>query len=291
MSFSDRHGYSKKDPEALRTSLPARVRTRLWNVTRRHYFESPQGMRPSDLGRWDHGVKLLVRKCWDELLGRPRHELDDEMWGPNPHEALEQYFNSCEWHECYGAIEFFAQADSHDGRAVSYMKDCDSVLASEGCPYRFQMEGRCVTPIVDPGQADEVGRALGLPVSSVTDHLRRALKEIAVARSDPAMYRNAIREAVHAVEAAAKHLLGNPKATLGDAIDPLTSKLGAAPALMQALKKLYGWTSGEPGVRHSQVEGSPGSAGAEEAAFMLVTASAAVTYLYARAKAKSISPA
>ena len=87
-------------------------------------------------------------------------------------------------------------------------------------------------------------------------------------------YANAVKEAISALEALAQHLLGNEKATLGEAI----KKLDKVPlALQEGIRKIYGYTSNEGGIRHGN-SASTHTVDFTEAKFIIVVASALVNF-------------
>jgi hypothetical protein len=74
---------------------------------------------------------------------------------------------------------------------------------------------------------------------------------------------------------------------MSDALKALESKWRIHPALMEALSRLYGYTSAEPGIRHPVLEGPNASVDEADALFMFGACSAFVTYLVEKARAKS----
>jgi hypothetical protein len=64
-------------------------------------------------------------------------------------------------------------------------------------------------------------------------------------------WRGGIRESVHSVESAAKKLTGKPNATLSDALVLMSKTSPIHPALKDAMKKLYAYSSDEDGMRCS----------------------------------------
>jgi hypothetical protein len=75
----------------------------------------------------------------------------------------------------------------------------------------------------------------------------------------------------------AEIILDKPKATLGK----LADQLNIHPAFKEAIKKLYGWTSDEGGMRHGD-HGEELKSAEEEARYMLVQCSALVNYVIAK---------
>lgn len=91
--------------------------------------------------------------------------------------------------------------------------------------------------------------------------------------------RGAIREAIHAVESAAKRVSGRENAILSDALNALEKEKGLHPALKEAFKKLYGYTSDEKGIRHALLDEVNKDVGIDEALFMFSACAAFVSYL------------
>jgi hypothetical protein len=76
-------------------------------------------------------------------------------------------------------------------------------------------------------------------------------------------------------------MTGMAGATLGPAIKALEPKLSMHKDLKEAFHKLYGFTSDAHGIRHALLD-EP-DLGVEDALFMLVSCSAFVNYLTAKA--------
>ena len=90
-------------------------------------------------------------------------------------------------------------------------------------------------------------------------------------------YRNSIKESISAVEAAAKNITQNNKATLDDALIIIEKDGKLHGALKKSFSALYGYTSDANGIRHSLLEES--SLKKSDARFMLISCSAFVNYL------------
>jgi hypothetical protein len=102
-------------------------------------------------------------------------------------------------------------------------------------------------------QCRERGEALGLNGSHFARaHIIDALGKLG--QRPQADLRNAIKEAVSAVESAARVVTGIEKATLDDALKVLERTGRVHPTLKAAWSKLYGYTSDEHGVRHAMTE-------------------------------------
>lgn len=63
-------------------------------------------------------------------------------------------------------------------------------------------------------------------------------------------YSNAAKDAVGAVEQLARLVVGEPAATLGDAIKALRGSGRVEPPLLKGIEEIWGWASDTPSVRH-----------------------------------------
>jgi hypothetical protein len=133
-------------------------------------------------------------------------------------------------------------------------------------------------------EVDEVDKALQTPISGVKTHLKTALSPLS--SRDKPDYRNSVKESICSVEALARAVADEPKATLGKLIKTLEAHDGIHPALKKAFSALYGYTSDEGGIRHSLLEES--SISKAEATFMLISCSAFVNYVLAKCAEQGI---
>ena len=183
---------------------------------------------------------------------------------------LRQHFFSCKWYEVYDFIEF----------TLNYFEDTDlseavnKILERELSGYRF-VSG-IFTDITNPQEVEMLEIVLGdndFPM--VKAHLQRAL-ELLSDRDHPD-YRNSIKESISAVEALARVVSGNEKATLGDALKIIEQQGKLHPALKDAFSKLYGYTSDKDGIRHAMLEES--NLSIADAKFFLLSCTSFINYL------------
>ena len=122
-------------------------------------------------------------------------------------------------------------------------------------------------------QAIKTLRASGMEGAST--HLRQAAKHIHAQQ-----YGDSIADSIHAVESVACVINQRANATLGQALDSLEkAKLLKHPALKEAFKKLYGYTSNEPGIRHALLDKDSSDVGLHEAMFMFGACASFAAYL------------
>jgi hypothetical protein len=159
------------------------------------------------------------------------------------------------------------------------MEFSNSVLEQELSAYRFV--GGKITQITSEEEISEIEEALEVsePLKAVNTHLRRALDLLADRKSPD--YRNSVKESMSAVEAICNQITKKEKATLGQALKEIETKISLHPALKSAFGSLYGYTSDAEGIRHALLD-EP-NLSFEDAKFMLVSCSAFINYLIIKA--------
>ncbi|MDE2663003.1 MAG: hypothetical protein OXI39_08365 [Gemmatimonadota bacterium] len=143
-------------------------------------------------------------------------------------------------------------------------------------------------PTILPTATPEEGEALQTALAQLSEagfsgareHLRKAGELI-----NGGDWRGSIRESIHAVESVARRLDPGGAKTLGPAIDRLKREHGIHPALVEACKKLYGYTSDEDGIRHAALE-DDAPVDQAEAVFLLGACASFVSYLVQKQPSK-----
>ena len=162
-----------------------------------------------------------------------------------------------------------------------YSKDLvlivNEVLEKEYVGYRF-VDGRIV-PITDENEIKSIEEACESKFEGPRVHIKKAVGFIA--NREHKDYKNCIKESISAVESICSIIVEDENATLGKALKQLKDKgLTIHPALEKSFLSLYGYTSDEGGIRHS--EGMfESDVSFEDAKYMLVSCSAFVNYLIA----------
>ena len=153
----------------------------------------------------------------------------------------------------------------------------NGVFQREYVGYRF-LNGQIV-PITDENELSSIEDACKNPIDGCRKQIQKAVAFLAD-RQNPD-YKNCIKESISAVESICQVIVGDEKATLGDALKKLEDAgVQIHPAMKQAFQKLYGYTSDQGGIRHA--EGMfESNVTFEEAKFMLVSCSTFINYLIA----------
>lgn len=210
-------------------------------------------------------------QIWAEFFKRPKDSL--EQYDVRNREIIKNLIFKAKFYVMYDFIEYLSTYDN------SLKGKFNSVLELERSAFRFV--GGSLTRISDESEVAAVAAAM-----QVSDQFSGARSHILAAvtlfghRGSPD-YRNVIREAISAVESAAKVVSQNEKADLAGAIKAIEKTHGMHPAFKDAITKLYGWTSDEKGIRHALLEASA-AVDEADAHFMLVACAAFVNYLVSK---------
>ena len=269
-SFSERMGLKPVRVDSQTEGIAQELRNRLWSVLYNSYFWDRDFPEYGDL-------QPLADLLWDVLFKQPVDTLPETGWKFTQY--MRDHYFSCEWNEVFDLIEAVLTISPRSGTKAEITASCNNVLNDELSGYR--LINNQIVPIDSKEEIGAIEEALGSASKPVTQHLARAL-ELFSDRKNPD-YRNSIKESISAVEALCRQIADRPNATLGEAVS-IISKSGAVsfhPAFADALKKLYGWTNDEDGIRHSLMEES--SLSQEDARFMLVICSAITNCLTVKA--------
>jgi hypothetical protein len=220
-----------------------------------------------------------IRLLWHEFFKQPIDRIPFQS-AQSIKESIREWFYKAQWHEVYDLIEFVAQRIRPlDDR--NFRKSCNYILERELSGYRFI--GEHIAPITDKIEMKEINQSLETTVDrmfkGVRTHLESALDKLSDKKNPD--YRNSIKESISAVESVCVVITGNKKATLGDALKVIRDTAGLHPALEKGFSAIYGYTSDADGIRHAMIEES--QCNFDDAKYMLVSCSAFVNYLIAKA--------
>lgn len=153
--------------------------------------------------------------------------------------------------------------------------EVNNLFEKEYVGYRFV--GEQIVAITDTEEIKAIEETLGSRFQGCKAHISKALSLIS--NRDNPDYKNSIKESISAVESVCQIITGDKKATLGEAIKLLEKNgIKIHPALQEAFKKIYGYTSDEGGIRHA--EGMfESNVTFDDAKYMLVSCCAFVNYL------------
>lgn len=266
-SFSQRKGL-KVTPDVVQIDgMTDELRRSLWNALDIALWSTSDFLygryRPPEMA-------VFARALWFGYFKEPMDTIPD-----NASEALahiRRYFFDSKWFEVYDLLEFIVSHYEQARPRLQY--ELNRVLERELAGYRFV--GSNLTDITSREELEMLEHALtDTRFSGVAAHLQRAL-ELYADRDNPD-YRNSIKESISAVEAMARVVSGNQKATLADALKSLEKRSALHPALKDGFLKLYGYTSDEGGIRHAMLD-EP-TLGAADARYFLLSCTSFSNYL------------
>ncbi|MCY3945168.1 MAG: hypothetical protein OXF44_02645 [Anaerolineaceae bacterium] len=275
-NFSQRMGLRPVRTELQKYGMDEALRTRLWNALHNSYFWE------RDFPEYDN-LWPVAKHLWDALLRRPVDTLPETGW--DFIRAIRAHYFSCEWDEVYDLIEEVLKTPPRAGTIEEFTTACNRVLSDESSYYRL-INNR-ITPVFS-----EEGRgAIEDAIKDSPDPVRQQLTQALVVLSDrnSSNYRNSIKDSINAVETLCRQITGKSNVTLGDAVNLITrsGQVSFHPAFAEALKRLYGWTSDEGGIRHGLMDES--NLSQEDARFMLVCCSEFINYLTEKADKAGIN--
>jgi hypothetical protein len=173
-----------------------------------------------------------------------------------------------------------AQYSESARKATTLTRRLNHVLERELSGYRFI--NNVLTPVANSVKVEAIENAISNLESEGMDaaqtHIAAALAFLG--QKPTPDYRNSIKESISAVEALVNRIAGTEGNGVAVAIERISAKAPIHGALKSALKKLYGYTSDENGIRHSLMDES--GIGYDEAVFMLVACSAFVSFLISK---------
>lgn len=249
-SFSERKGLSPQRESVQIDGITDELRNSLWNTLHlavwksEDFMHSQYGNIPKIDGFSAHLWNRYFKKPIDERPTYARNNRSDRIL-----KIIRDYFFAAKWHEVYDFMEFVIEALMQEKPRLA---ECvNHVLTIEMSAYRF-VDGKLVD-ITNEQERNMLEEALAdTRFAAVAAHLDRALSLLAD-RKQPD-YRNSIKESISAVEAMARLVSGNEKATLGEALRELEKSRKLHAALKDGFSKLYGYTNDEHGIRHAMLE-------------------------------------
>ncbi|WP_244097154.1 AbiJ-NTD4 domain-containing protein [Burkholderia ambifaria] len=263
LRFSQRLGITPL-PETLKPeAMPDSLRNLLWNQ-----FLAWQQHQPED---------QLLHRIYTGFWKKPSDTIPvlhtyggrscSDAWA-----AVRAHFFQVQWHGVYDFLEFLIGL-GYPGQRLG--ESIDVVLAQELAAYR--VINQQIVGVTTPQEIEAVQDALALndAFAPVSAHLSTAIAHFSN-RQNPD-YRNSIKESISAVEAAARVVCGDDKATLGAALGILGKQGRLHSALKSAYSSLYGYTNDADGIRHALMD-EPNLT-ADDAKYFLITCTAFVNYL------------
>jgi len=284
MTFSDRLGLTQRKSAFQADDIDDDLRNGLWEACSEYYLK--------DFGDVFSNGKTVGPILKDIFVNLWKLSSDNiGLTSGQTFQKIRQAFFRMEWFEVYNFIEFLSGCATRNFRVGTNINFFDPseydarfrarvnfFLEREKSAYRFAQH--VLVPISSELEVSSIEDAMTLSdkFSGARVHIRQAVSLFGQ-KPNPD-YRNAVKEAMSAVESTVRLLTGDKKATLGDALKTLDRIRPLHPAFKQAMDKLYGYTSDEGGVRHSLIDLS--RVDEADAKFMIVACSAFVNFCVQR---------
>lgn len=282
--FSKRNSLDAEPCKVQERTVDKALRTRLWNIISRYYWERADSDMFVCAGFATTSVNPiydLAKQIQEYYFNLPLDDMGNN-WEAYYAKLRERFFG-CVWYKIYDFLEFLISTNFIDIQMgiyynknfTSFSKEINEALEFEGSAYR--LVGKIFTKISDPVEVEAVNKAISQnPYENARIHIRNAEKLLSD-RVQPD-YRNSIKESISAVEAVCKDITGDEKGTLGGAIKKLEDHgIYMHEAFKSSINKMYGYTSDASGIRHCLMDGAaPDFA---DAKYMLVCCSAFCNFM------------
>jgi len=281
MKFSERYGYKPVRNAIQFESIDEELRNGIWNLLLTHYWDKMEWEYMhgySQSSKETIALNHLIQEIWIDYFKLPVDKINSDWTKLKMY--LRNYFFTGRWHYIYYFIEFISNNCPQTNRISNkeFITACNHILEKEISAYRFV--GKEITPITNEQEIQSIETAIDKGEQLVSKHLQKSL-ELLSDRSIPD-YPNSIKESISAVERLTAHVTNNEKGTLGQLLKQLESHCEPHPALIDAFKSLYGYTSDESGIRHAFTNDK--TIDFEDAKFMLVACSAFINYIEGKLK-------
>lgn len=270
-NFAERYGYTEIKTIQYE-SMDDDLRMRLFNLVNYHLN---QNFRETKL-------RCIAREYFI-TDARLQLYIYDEM--------IENEILKNDWYKVYSFIEFaiplvngiYKQYGMHH-EAYEVIEELNNILEIEKAAYRYLDDE--IIPISNQQELNSISESIKTKYESVNIHMKKALGFYS--NRETPDYENSIKESISAVEALCCIIVEKNNAVLSSALDKLTQNgVKIHRALIDAFKKLYGYTSDENGIRHAGIEFV--NASSEDAKYMLVSCSTFINYLIEKYEKVKIS--
>ena len=276
LSFSQAHGYQKLPTPLKLEELPKEARVHIWNV----FYSHIRNCRSVDLmmarpdqieGEWE----AILRQVHLWHCDRPLDEWDRRF--NVIRDDLKSRIFRLPFNEVFDLIQFVMRQSECPDEFSEKIKE-----AFAYCRLAYTVTEN-KPPIVIPAVTKTEGEAIVTALSELNTaglagsatHLRESAECI-----NRSAWADSVRESIHAVESVARRISPDKSHTLTQALNSIDKDDSLHPGLIEACKRLYGYTSDEQGVRHALLDRKVSRVGRDEAVFMLGACASFASYLW-----------
>lgn len=276
LSFEERIGIPPVTIELQIGSITQNLSTRLLNILTKYLKEVSK-----DQASFETKTRPVFNDLWEDyfVLDSTANPLVSHFNYPANDrfiESVRDVFKNYNWSNKYRFIEYLVSKKL--GEYERFSQDINLALEKEHSGYRL-VEGQFFS-ISNEEELQTIRDVFNSPSEwgNVEIHMKSAIRLFS--DLDEPNYRNSIKEAISAVEAACKSKVKKQKTTLGKALGELEAKYNLPKNIKNAMDQLYGFTNNHGGIRHS-IDDKNIEVTQNEAKFMIITCSAFVNYLKA----------
>ena len=281
MKFSQRQGINPIEKSLQIESIDSDLRNGLWNIYRESILDEINYLDIS------LSAKRLFFTCIYHNYFKKVIDGVPYDFQVNLHNLRNFFLIEAKWYEVYELLEVSIESISgyecyNNIDTLIFQFEINLMLEKEFSVYRF-IDG-IIVHISNDSEIEEIKNAtyntkqftafLGCNI-----HLTEALKILSDRKTVD--YRNSIKESISAIESLTKAISGKNSDTLGSALTKVKDKIGLHAALERGFKQLYGYTSDADGIRHGLMDAP--NCDFDDAKYMLVSSSAFINYLIAKA--------
>ena len=217
MKFSQRIGKHPFKTIIEKESISPELRNSLWTVM--HEFIIDLYERQTPYNKKLTPASEFFNDLWIFFYKKP---IDNLPWSygkveiENATSIVRDWFFKAEWYEIFDLIEFTSKYET------SFSEVCNGFLKEEMSAYRFV--NNQLVEITSDEEIAEIEQAIKKTdkFAPVRTHLETSIKLLSDKRKPD--YRNSVKESISAVEAIAKIITQNVKATLGQALNEIEKK-------------------------------------------------------------------
>ncbi|HEC79109.1 MAG TPA: hypothetical protein ENI34_08225 [candidate division WOR-3 bacterium] len=269
--FSERYGY-KKIKMLKKDEMPLSTKNKILNLIYEYLYKEILDDFFIDNHFADSPALRFAKYVWTDFFNGSLFEVDN-IKSRRIIDKVCKASSKLKWFEIYDYIEFILKNHSDRKKMRHLKKDILNLLKMERMQYTIINNRICPSKRENEEEIKEIEKALNIPdkFEPVRKHLSKALVKWSD-RKNPD-YENSIKESISAVDVLVQIVLGKE-----GKFGKLIKELKVHPALAEGFRKLYGWTSDDPGIRHTKNK-EPLSCGEPEARYMLITCSAFVNYV------------
>ena len=281
-SFSQAQGYEDLPSQLKLEELPEQARVHIWNVFYVHLEDALESHVDGDYPTQEWATIMRHFYVWHDFV--PLDELDiryNVVLNDLKNRILRLPFN-----QVFDLIQFVMRHSECPDQFTILMKK-----VFKRCRLAYAITKDNPVTII-PSITNAEGESIVASINELTtaglagsaSHLRKSAERI-----NNNEWADSVRESIHAVESVARQIAPDKSHTLAQALKSIGTGGSLHPALIEACKRLYGYTSDEEGIRHAMLDRKDSSVGKDEAIFMLGACASFASYLWRKHEAGETS--